>query len=199
MRAGTAVDGASDRNQGDRALVRAIAEGDEGALAEAYRRHGRQIIAIAGGLVGAEHAEEVAQDIFANLWRSPERYCPARGSLQTFLLVQVHGRVVDRVRSDVARRKRELATARDASPVDQNESVTIQGHLASGVSALLAELDERRRRPIEMAFFGGHTYAEVAVILDLPEGTVKSRIRVGLAELRTQLERQPSQPSPLPV
>jgi RNA polymerase sigma-70 factor (ECF subfamily) len=133
-------------------------------------------------------AEEVVQEVFLRLWNAPDRYDPERGSMRAFLLAQAHGRAVDQLRSDSSRRRREQrdAARSAAGGYDLEHEVmdlTVAEHLKEAVSALPAD----ERRAIELAYFGGHTYREVAVLLDQPEGTVKSRIRSGLIRLRAGL------------
>jgi RNA polymerase sigma-70 factor (ECF subfamily) len=133
-------------------------------------------------------AEEVVQELFVRLWRAPERFDPDRGSLRSFLLAQVHGRAVDLLRSEVARRGRE---ARDAERMltseDDLERAVLDLTEAEAVRSALATLSAGERQAIELAYFGGHTYREVATLLEQPEGTVKSRIRSGLLRLRAEL------------
>lgn len=176
-------------NSGDAMLVGAIAQGNEGALAEAYRRHGGRVLGLARRVCGPERAEEVTQDIFLKLWQLPERYRPERGALLSYLMAQAHGRAVDLIRSDAARKRRELTSSIDYSGQNGVEEEVLRDQLVEETSQLLARLPEGRRRPIELAYFGGHTYQEVAILLNEPEGTVKSRIRAGLAELRIELDR----------
>ena len=177
------------REAGDAALVVAIARWREEALAEVYRRHSGAVFALARRLLAdREMAEEVLQEVFLRLWRAPERFDAGRGSLRSYLLAQTHGRSIDMLRSDTSRRRREERDARDrAESVDDVEREAMNLTMADKVKAVVAELPADERRPIELAYFGGHTYRQVAVMLETPEGTVKSRIRSGLKRMREQM------------
>jgi RNA polymerase sigma-70 factor (ECF subfamily) len=173
----------------DAALTRAIADRDDRALAEAYRRHGDSCFALARRvLFDRALAEEVVQEIFVRLWNLPDRYEPGRGSLRSFLIAQSHGRSVDLLRAETARRRREERESRErvTEPIDLEVEV-VNLTEAEAVRDALASLPEGERAAIELAYFGGHTYREVATLLQQPEGTVKSRIRAGMLRLRTAL------------
>src|SRR5438874_5570549 len=173
----------------DAALVLAIARWREDALAEAYRRHAGASFALARRLLADRAlAEEVVQEVFLRLWNRPDRFDPERGSLRSYLLAQTHGRSVDVLRSETSRRKREERDARETaeSPPDIEREV-VDMTVAERVQGIVASLPEDERRAIELAYFGGHTYRQVAVMLDAPEGTVKSRIRSGLRRMRQSL------------
>jgi RNA polymerase sigma-70 factor (ECF subfamily) len=177
------------RDAGDAALVVAIGRWRQDALAEAYRRHAGAAFALARRLLNdRELAEEVLQEVFLRLWNQPERFDPERGSLRSYLLAQVHGRSVDLLRSESSRRRREEREARETAErgVDIEREV-LDLTLAEQVKDVVAGLPTEERKAIELAYFGGHTYRQVAVLLDQPEGTVKSRIRSGLRRLREDL------------
>jgi RNA polymerase sigma-70 factor (ECF subfamily) len=173
----------------DAALMVAIARMHEPALAEAYRRHGGAVLALARRVLGsADLAEEVTQEVFVDLWDSPERFDPGRGALRTFLMTKAHGRAVDIVRSESARRQREERTVRETAVSGYDiEHQAWDLAIAEQVKAAVTSLPVEERTAIEMAYFDGHTYREVASILGQPEGTVKSRIRSGLRRLRSAL------------
>jgi RNA polymerase sigma-70 factor (ECF subfamily) len=173
----------------DAQLVTSIARYSEVALAEAYRRHGGAVFGLAKRvLANPTDAEDVTQEVFLRLWNQPDRFDPARGSLRSFLLAQAHGRAVDAVRSSSSRRAREVRDAlRTAeSPYDMQREVWDMA-VADQVSNAMGDLPEEERRAIELAYFDGHTYREVAQLLDQPEGTVKSRIRNGMRRMRAAL------------
>ena len=173
----------------DVGLLIAVARYDGDALAEAYRRHAGAVFALASRMLWERAtAEELVQEIFLRLWEQPERYERTRGSLRTFLLMDAHARCVDRIRSDSHRRNRDERVGR--AEMAEAYDVDLEAWdltLAEQVREALDTLQDGERAAIELAYFGGHTYREVAHILDLPEGTVKSRIRTGLTRLRAQL------------
>ena len=100
--------GAPGAERSDASLVLAVARFDQGALSELYERHGTAVFALARRLVKSrELAEEVTQEIFMRLWNRPERFDPERGALRSFLLADTHGRSIDMLRSELARKERE--------------------------------------------------------------------------------------------
>jgi RNA polymerase sigma-70 factor (ECF subfamily) len=177
------------REAGDAALVVAIARWQEDALAEVYRRHAGATFALARRLLNdKELAEEILQEIFLRLWNNPDRFDPERGSLRSYLLAQTHGRSVDLLRSETSRRRREEREARESPAFgDDIEREVIDLTTSEKVKEVVAALPVDERQAIELAYFGGHTYRQVAVMLEAPEGTVKSRIRSGLRRLRNDL------------
>ena len=176
------------RAAGDASLVMAIARWQEAALAEVYRRHAGAIFGLAKRLLFDDVlAEEVTQEVFVRLWREPERFDPARGSLRTFLLAVTHGRAVDLLRSEVSRRAREERARAVAEAGYDLEQEVVDLAMAERVRQAVAKLPGAERQAIELAYFGGHTYREVAAIQNEPEGTVKSRIRSGLRRMEREL------------
>jgi RNA polymerase sigma-70 factor (ECF subfamily) len=175
---------ASDAN-----LVLAVARWHEEALAEIYRRHAGAVYGLARRVLwDGALAEEIVQEVFLRLWNAPERFDEARGSLRSFLLAQTHGRAVDVLRSESSRRVREEREARATAESGYDvEHEVWDLMIASHVREALEGLPEGEQKAIELAYFGGHTYKEVATLLGEPEGTVKSRIRVGLARMHKQL------------
>lgn len=173
----------------DAALVVAIGRFRQESLAEAYRRHGGAVFGLARRLLtDASLAEEIVQEVFLRLWNQPERYDPARGSLRSFLLAQTHGRSVDVLRADGSRRAREERDARATAHGGYDIELEVADLAASEqVREALSALPRPERQAIELAYFGGYTYREVAARLAEPEGTVKSRIRTGLKRLRGEL------------
>ena len=173
----------------DAVLVMAISRYRQDALAEAYRRHAGAVFALARRLlVDASLAEEVVQEVFLRIWNQPEKFDPERGTLRSYLLAQCHGRSVDLLRSETSRRAREERDARRTAEKGYDvEHEVLDLSMAERVKDALHTLPEGEREAIALAYFGGHTYREVADLLDEPEGTVKSRIRAGLKRLRTEL------------
>jgi len=181
----------------DAAVVVAIGRWREDALAEAYRRHGGSAFALARRLLNdKEMAEEVLQEVFLRLWNHPDRFDPERGTLRSYLLAQTHGRAVDLIRSESSRRRREERDARRTpEPTVDIEREVVATTVAEQVKDVVAGLPVDERKAIELAYFGGHTYRQVAMMLDAPEGTVKSRIRSGLQRMRKTLEASGMNPT----
>ena len=177
------------RDASDAILVVAVGRYRQEALAEAYRRHAGAVFALARRLlIDRAMAEEVVQEVFLRLWHQPDKFDPERGSLRSFLLAQTHGRSVDILRSEVSRRQREERDARETAEAGYDiEHAVVDLAVADEVREAMAVLPAGERAAIELAYFAGHTYREVATLLDEPEGTVKSRIRSGLRRLRTVL------------
>ncbi len=176
----------------DTVLVVAIARRNEAALAEIYRRHGASVHNLARRVIGSEAlADEVTQEVFVDLWRKSDQFDVERGSLRTFLLTKAHGKAVDLVRSESARQAREERDSREAASVTYDIDRYVSDlAVADQVKSALDVLSDGERSAIELAYFDGLTYRQVAEILDEPEGTIKSRIRGGLRRLRTVLSEQ---------
>jgi RNA polymerase sigma-70 factor (ECF subfamily) len=167
----------------------AVARWQEEALAEIYRRHAAAVFGLAKRLIfDGVLAEEVTQEVFVRLWREPERYDPTRGSLRTFLLSVTHGRAIDILRSEMSRRAREERSRAVAEARYDLEQEVFDLTTAERVRQAVAKLPGVERKAIELAYFGGHSYREVAVIENAPEGTIKSRIRSGLRRMGRELD-----------
>jgi RNA polymerase sigma-70 factor (ECF subfamily) len=173
----------------DAALVVAIGRYRQDALAEAYRRHAGAVFGLAKRLLDDHaRAEEIVQEVFLRLWNDPSRFDPDRGTLRSYLLAHAHGRSVDLLRADAARRTREEREATMSAEAGYDVAHEVWDlALASHVREAMAVLTDGERAAIELAYFGGKTYKEVAEMLGEPEGTVKSRIRSGLRRLRSEL------------
>ena len=131
-------------------------------------------------------AEEVTQEVFIDVWRSAPRFDRARGTARSWVLTIAHRRAVDRVRSAQASTDREMRAAQRSGSRDYDEVVeAVETRLeAQAVRKCLQSLTELQRESVNLAYYGGHTYAQVATVLSLPLGTVKTRLRDGLIRLR---------------
>jgi RNA polymerase sigma-70 factor (ECF subfamily) len=168
-----------------------LVAGDAAALAEIYDQYASFVYGLALRVIGdARAAEDVSQDVFVGLWERPAVFDPERGSLRTWLGTLAHRRAVDYVRREEARRRRaERDAARAASAPDVDELATALV-AAERVRAALERLPPEQRRAIELAYFGGRTYRQVAEVLGIPEGTAKSRLRLGLRRIADALEAE---------
>lgn len=169
-------------------LVDRISHGDEAAFMEAYCLHRDAVLVAVLPLTRSrDEAEDAVQEVFARLWRDPDRFDPSRGSLRAFLAVDGRNRALDTRRGAVARRRRE---DREAARVDVQagtEDAALSAVVSLRVRQLVDRLRPEERSPIVLAYGGEHSYREVAERLGVPEGTVKSRIRSGLARLQGML------------
>ena len=133
-------------------------------------------------------SEEVTQEVFVELWRLAPRYDAERGSARSWAATIAHRRAVDRVRSEESRRRREETEGRQQPAPFDSVSETVGDDLErERVAKALDSLSPPQREAVALAYYGGHTYREVAALLDVPEGTVKTRIRDGLIRLRDTL------------
>ncbi len=171
-------------------LVALSAGGHQDAFAELYdltaaRIHG----VVLRVLRSADHAAEVTQEVFVEVWRQATRYSPEKGSVLAWMTTMAHRRAVDRVRSvsrEAARDERYAAAAADRA-VDYVWEGVEQRLDAETVHKGMASLTAIQREAITLAYFGGYSQSQVAQLLDLPLGTVKTRIRDGLIGLRVAL------------
>ena len=171
----------------DADLADGLQRGRHVALAEAYERHSAQAHALARRLCGAEQADDVVQEVFLRLWERPWTYDPLRGSLRSFIMMTTHGRSIDLLRNGTSRRNREHAVQAALCHVEDFPFATSSDGTDYATWELLSRLPATQSEPIFLAYFAGYTYREVAEALGQPDGTIKTRIRTGLAQLRALL------------
>lgn len=171
----------------DEQLVRAAAAGDRDALGILYDRFAPGMLAVARRILGGpREAEDVVQDVFLEAWHRARYYDRERGTVRTWLMLRLRSRALDRVRA-----------ARRTAGVSLDEIGALPQPCAEGALAMapdgqvlhraLSDLPEDQRTVLELGYFSGFTCAEIAARLELPIGTVKSRMSRGVAQLRTQL------------
>jgi RNA polymerase sigma factor (sigma-70 family) len=187
---GTTLTASADRQATDRTVRPSgwecdardrILAGDDTALREVYDQFSSFVYGLALRVIGdARAAEDVSQDVFVAFWERPGAFDPDRGSLRTWLGTLTHRRAVDHVRREEARRRRaERDASRAVAPPDVEEMASAL-LTAERVRAALDLLPQAQRQAIQLAYFGGKTYRQVAETLGIPEGTAKSRLRLGL-------------------
>jgi RNA polymerase sigma-70 factor (ECF subfamily) len=174
----------------DEELMSLAAGGDPQAFAVVLERHSDAAFSLAYRMCGRRAlAEEVTQEAFLTVWRMAARYDSTRGSVRTWTLSIVRNRAIDTLRAN-ARRVPELG-----GPESEPDQLGLPGGQETDVEALenvqagaikgsLAELPDEQRQAIELAYYGGFTQSEIAAMLDVPLGTVKGRMRLGLVRLR---------------
>jgi len=191
----------SDDALGDARRADRIRDGDAGALGELYDRHAAAALAVAIRIVGGRaEAEDVVHDAFVAVWRKIDRFDAQRGSLRAWLLTVVRNRAIDRVR---ARR-----TAVDVDDADERSllrtgpnptwDAALDRAAASDLRQAMDALPDEQRRAVELAYFEGYTYREVAEITGVPPGTANGRLRLALAKLRESLTGSSASPLAAP-
>ena len=187
-----------ERGQGpwaERALVARLCDGDEAALGDLYDLYAGFVHGLALRIIRDRHAaEDVTQEVFVAIWENPERFDAARGTLRGFIGTMTHRRSVDVVRREEARRRRETRTSTEPTTTPDLADAALRTYASEKVREAVARLPEAQRRTLELAYFHGHTYRQVADELGIPEGTAKSRLRLGLQRiaelLRPELSEQ---------
>ncbi len=176
----------------DAELMSAIAGGDAASLATLYDRYRTLAYAVALRIVGdRQRAEDVVQDAFVSVWRRAGSYSAARGGVRTWLTSIVRNRAIDIVRARRESRDDDeptlLALRDPRPPVEDQVAAAVD---RDALLAVMADLPPEQRHVIGLAFFAGHSHAQIAAATRTPLGTVKSRIRLGMNRLREGLGRR---------
>ncbi len=175
---------------GDARLADRIRSGETQALGELYDRYGATALATALRVVGSrEEAEDVVHDAFVTVWRKIDRFDAQRGSLRAWLMTVVRNRGIDRVRSRRSTVDVEEADERSLLRTGPNPTwdAVVTRTSTNELRAALATLPDEQRRSVELAYFEGYTYREVAALTGVPPGTANGRMRLALAKLRDAL------------
>lgn len=176
------------------ALLQRAGRGDEAAFSAIYDELSPLVYGVVVKVVrDPSMAVEVSQEVFIELWRIAGRYDATRGSVRSWAATIAHRRAVDRVRSEQSRRNREEADHHGSyqPEIDTVVEDVDRNFARAEVQRALGDLTTMQREAVTLAYFGGNTYREVALLLDVPEGTVKTRIRDGLIKLRDQIGTTP--------
>jgi RNA polymerase sigma factor (sigma-70 family) len=193
-------DDVSDEAVADTTLLRAVTERAPRALDAFYDRFSRRAYALTRRIcVDESLAEDVVQEVFLHVWRHPERFDAARGSVATWLMTMVHHRAVDAVRREATRRKYTVPPVEDGDDRGGQDGLpagpgadeaALERVVAGHVREALGRLPAEQREALALAYFGGFTQREVASIADVPLGTVKSRMFTAIRSLRGMLDGQ---------
>jgi len=167
-------------------LLALVARGDQSAFAAVYDRSAAQVFGLVRRVIrDPAQSEEVTQEVMLEVWRSASRFDPHRGSAMAWLMTLAHRRAVDRIRSGQAAAEREVRAAAATGPGYDMVAEEVETRLdAQRVRRCLESLTDLQRESVTLAFYGGHTYREVASLLGVATGTVKTRMRDGLIRLR---------------
>jgi RNA polymerase sigma factor (sigma-70 family) len=185
------VRGEAYRGLQDAQLVQLVAERDAGALEVLYERYGKVAYSLARRILTDEVlAQDVVQEVFLSLWRDARRFDAGRGTLATYLLSMTHHRAVDVVRREENLRRRRTsdeALEFQPDPAPGVEAEAEASERRSEVRAALAQLPPAQREALALAYFGGYTQREVAALVGVPLGTVKTRMAAGMRKLKEAL------------
>jgi RNA polymerase sigma-70 factor, ECF subfamily len=171
-------------------LLTLVATGDQRAFGELYDAVAARVFGLIRRLV-VDHAqsEEVAQEVFLEIWQSASRFDPNKGGAMTWILTMAHRRAVDRIRSAQAGRDRDKRIGiRDLPREYDQVSETVEIRLEhERVTGAMSKLSDAQREAVSLAYYGGYTQSEIASMLGIPLGTVKTRLRDGMIRLRDEL------------
>lgn len=177
------------RARSDELLVR-IAGGDQEAFSELYDEFAPRVLGLIIRVL-RDHAqsEEVTQEVFLEVWQTAVRFDPNKGRAATWILTMAHRRAVDRVRASQSGRDRDTKVGiRDYNPAYDSVSETVETRVEhERVEVAMARLSELQRQAVTLAYYGGYSHSEVAAMLSVPIGTVKTRLRDGMMRLRDEL------------
>lgn len=171
-------------------LLERVGRGDRAAFSELYDQMAPRVLGLVTRLLrDPAQSEEVTQEIFLEIWQTSTRFDPNKGGAATWILTMTHRRAVDRVRASQASRDRDVRVGIRDLDVDIDhvaESVEVRIE-SERVEKAMARLTDMQRQAITLSYYGGYTNSEVATMLSVPIGTIKTRIRDGMIRLRDEL------------
>jgi RNA polymerase sigma-70 factor, ECF subfamily len=171
-------------------LLGQVAEGNQAAFGQLYDQCSARVLGLVRRLLkDSAQSEEVTQEIFLEVWQNAKRYDPAKGSATTWILTMSHRRAVDRIRSSQSTRDRDTRIGlRDMETEYDSVSESVEIRVEhERVGQALLRLTELQRQAVTLAYYGGYSHSEVAEMLKVPIGTVKTRLRDGMIRLRDEL------------
>jgi RNA polymerase sigma-70 factor (ECF subfamily) len=166
-------------------LIGLVARGDEAAFDSFYEQIASSIFGIVRRVIrDPAQSEEVTQDVLLEIWRNASKFDTERGTATAWVMTLAHRRAVDRVRSVQKESERERRTATADIPYDEVAEAVESNLDRERVRRCLGSLTELQRESVTLAYYGGYTYGQVATLLGVPTGTIKTRMRDALIRLR---------------
>ena len=179
----------------DEKLMRLVADLDAGAFEVLYDRHVAAVYALCRRMVrSTAQADDICQEALLSVWRSGGRYDPRRGSVRSWMLSITHNRAIDQIRRSRRHDDRQIhddALAERMPAGDSTDDEALGRIEADATGSALRGLPDSQRAVIELSFYSGYSHAEIADRLEVPLGTVKGRMRLGLEKLQGQLSKAP--------
>jgi len=178
---------------GDEELIGLVADMDAGAFEVLYDRHSQAVYSLCYRIAGSRSlADDVCQEAFISLWRSGSRYDPRRGSVRSWILSIAHNRAIDQIRRTTRHDARQVhddgdALAERLPASERTDAEVLRRAEVDDTERMLDLLPGDQRKVISLAFYSGYSHSEIAEVLGVPLGTVKSRMRLGLERLQVHM------------
>jgi RNA polymerase sigma-70 factor, ECF subfamily len=174
----------------DADLISLVEKDDPEALATLYDRHSRSAYSLAYRMMGERQAaEDLIQEVFLKVWRAAESYRSERGTVRTWILSIIRNRSIDQLRSTASRRRTQekLEASAPRSQPSEAFAETWRNSRRDHIFQAMKALPPEQSKILELVYFSGYTHVEIAGLLNIPLGTVKGRLRLGLEKMRGSL------------
>jgi RNA polymerase sigma-70 factor (ECF subfamily) len=171
-------------------LLERVAHGDQLAFSELYDQFAPRLLGLIRRiLIDPAQSEEVAQEVFLEIWQNASRFDASKGGASTWMMTMAHRRAVDRIRASQASRDRDTRIGiRDYAPSYDNVAETVEVTIEhERVTRAMDRLTDLQREAVTLAYYGGYSHSEVSTMLKVPIGTVKTRLRDGMIRLRDEM------------
>lgn len=187
----------SQRNRDSRlttSLLEKVAQGDQSSVAACLDQYGNLVWSLARRFLGkSADAEDAVQEIFIEIWSNADRFDATKGSEVTFIATIARRRLIDRLRKNTRTPGSELYDEEIASQNPETSSGILENAEVQNVVRVLGDMPQEHREILAMSIYEGYSHSEIAEILHIPLGTVKTRVRRGLMHVREQLQLDPSE------
>ncbi len=180
----------TDLDRRARELLERVAQGDQAAFSSLYDLIAPRMLGLVRHVLrDHSQSEEVTQEVLLEIWQTATRFDPNKGKAVTWMLTMAHRRAIDRVRSSQSSRDRDTRIGirdldREFDSVSENVEIRLEHEM---VAKAMTRLTDLQRQAVELAYYGGYSHSEVAAMLSVPIGTVKTRLRDGMIRLREEM------------